>query len=119
MVMLRAGNLAADEFAGRDRGRHVVAAGDHQCRALDLRQQLALVERAQRLAAGEIALDRRRQQHGLHVGGDLRLALPEIRGQPARDDGVGDRGDAAFPDGLDAVRASWSDRENSRWCWRG
>jgi hypothetical protein len=30
-----AGNLAADVFAGRDRGRHVMASGDHQRRVLD------------------------------------------------------------------------------------
>src|SRR5690348_5633403 len=56
-----AGNLAADQFTGGDRGRHVLTAGDHQRRALDLWQQFALIQRRQRLAAGEIALDRRRQ----------------------------------------------------------
>src|SRR6202011_459569 len=54
-----AGNPAADEFAVRDRRRHVVASGNHQRRTFDFRQELALIERAQRFAAGEIALDRR------------------------------------------------------------
>ena len=96
MVRAGAGNLAADELAGRDRRRHVVTPGDHQRRALDLRQQRALVERAQRLAAGEIALHRGSDQHRLQIRRDLRRAVAEIGGQPARDDGVGHRGDAAF-----------------------
>src|SRR5258708_17994793 len=56
-----AGNLAADEFAGRDRGCHVVASGDHQGRAVDLPQQRTLVERRERFAAGEIAFYWRRR----------------------------------------------------------
>src|SRR5204863_3240312 len=46
----RAWNLAADELAGRDRGRYIVASGDDKRRALDLWQWFALIERAQRLA---------------------------------------------------------------------
>ncbi len=98
-----AGYLAADKFAGRNRRRHVVASRDHQRRALDPGQQLALVECAQRLAAGEIAPHRGCDQHRLHVRRYLRLAFAKIRRQPARDDGVGHRRDAAFLHRLDAI----------------
>ena len=98
-----AGNPAAHEFGVRDRRRHVVAAGDDQRRAFDPGQQFALVERRQRLAAGDVALDRRGQHHRLHVGRDLRLALAKIRRQPARHHGVGDGGDAALLHRLDAI----------------
>ena len=54
----RAGDPAADQFAGGNRRCHVMAAGDHQCRALDFGQELALVQRRQGLAAGEVALHR-------------------------------------------------------------
>ena len=99
----RAGDLAADEFAGRDRRRHVMTPGDHQRRAFDFGQECALIQRAQGFAAGEIALHRRRDQHRLHIRCDLRLALAEVRGQPAGNHGVGHRRDAAFLHRLDAV----------------
>src|SRR3954451_14187961 len=78
-------DLAADEFAGRYRRRRVVAAGNHQRRVLDIGQQGALVERAQRLAAGEITFYRRSHQHRLHPRRDRRLAGAKILGQPSGD----------------------------------
>ena len=76
-------------IAGRDRRRHVVTSRDHQRWALDPGQKLALIERAQGFAAGEIALHRGCDQHRLQVRRYLRLAFAKIRCQPARDDGVG------------------------------
>jgi hypothetical protein len=38
-----AGNLAANEFARRQRRGHVMATRDHQRRACDTRQQIAMV----------------------------------------------------------------------------
>ncbi|MFK4579889.1 hypothetical protein ABIF83_003336 [Bradyrhizobium ottawaense] len=97
-------NIRADQLARRDRRRHVVTAGDHQRWALDLRQQRALVERRQRLAAGEVAFDGGGEQHRLHPRGDVRLALAEVLRQPSRDHGIGDRGDAALLHGVDALQ---------------
>src|SRR5205085_11475690 len=58
-----AGDLAADQFAARDWRCHVMPSGDHQGRAFYPGQKFALVERGERLAAGEIAFNRASQQH--------------------------------------------------------
>src|SRR6266436_9609802 len=78
-----AGNLLGQEFAVSRRCARIVSAGDNQSRRADCADAFAKICLAQSFAASNEAVAAGAFYHVLDALDRLRLAFPEIRGEPA------------------------------------
>src|SRR2546423_15627989 len=92
----RAGDMVLDVLVRLGWRRRIVLAGHNQRRRLDLRQQVAVIHVAHRLATGEIAVEGRRGEHLAQPGDLLRRALPEFAVELALPAWAGEDGDTFF-----------------------